>query len=192
MLSGCQHQFAWPRRAENGDYYQLCVTCGSKYGYDWKKMRRTARVSNDDAIKDDVATAHRSERKIAWSPRERRLRYHVLIEIKICGGEQWQQGISENISRSGLLFNCVTPLKINQAVELKLEMPRELTGEIPSQVLCLGLVARVTEVPAAAKDQKTYRVACSIVDYEFASKPPVRAAVQPIKIVATKERQKLG
>ena len=41
FLSSCRHQFAWPRRAENGDYYQLCVHCGAKYMYDWSKMRRS-------------------------------------------------------------------------------------------------------------------------------------------------------
>ena len=103
MLSVCQHQFGWPRRDEEGNYYQSCVTCGSKFGYDWTKMCRTTRLANDDPMKNAAATAHRGEHKHAWAPRERRLRYHVPVEIRVCDNEEWQHGISENVESFGVV-----------------------------------------------------------------------------------------
>jgi len=40
----CSHRFAWPRLGSNGQHYQICLTCGTSYEYDWKKMRRTDRL----------------------------------------------------------------------------------------------------------------------------------------------------
>ena len=44
MLGRCSHEFSWPRRAANGEYYQVCLVCASAYQYDWKTMRRGNRV----------------------------------------------------------------------------------------------------------------------------------------------------
>jgi hypothetical protein len=38
---GCTHRFSWPRIDENGRHYQICLSCGTAYEYDWRKMRRT-------------------------------------------------------------------------------------------------------------------------------------------------------
>jgi hypothetical protein len=37
----CSHRFSWPRLSGNGQHYQICLTCGTAYEYDWKRMRRT-------------------------------------------------------------------------------------------------------------------------------------------------------
>jgi hypothetical protein len=191
MLSVCQHQFAWPRRDEHGDYYQLCVNCGSKYGYDWTKMCRTAKLSNDSPIEENGARTH-FDRKVAWVPRERRLHYQVPMHVRVYRSEEWQQASSENISRSGLLFRCAMPLQEGQSLELKLDMPKELTGETSAQVLCRGLVARITEVPVKGKENQAYLVACSILDYEFTSKPISKATVQSLNVIGFKKRQSTG
>src|SRR5438874_2204631 len=31
MLGRCSHEFAWPRRAANGEYYQVCLQCAAAY-----------------------------------------------------------------------------------------------------------------------------------------------------------------
>src|SRR6266568_3146098 len=46
MLGRCSHEFAWPRRAANGEYYQVCLLCAAAYQYEWKTMRRGSRVKN--------------------------------------------------------------------------------------------------------------------------------------------------
>ena len=45
-LGHCSHEFSWPRRAPDGDYYQVCLLCATQYKYDWKPMRRTGRVEH--------------------------------------------------------------------------------------------------------------------------------------------------
>ena len=40
MLGRCSHDFLWPRRAADGDYYQVCRLCGVEHKYDWEHMRR--------------------------------------------------------------------------------------------------------------------------------------------------------
>ena len=37
---GCPHKFSWPRRDHNGRHYQICLSCGAAYEYDWKMMRQ--------------------------------------------------------------------------------------------------------------------------------------------------------
>ena len=43
-LGRCSHEFSWPRRQDDGDYYQVCLLCAAEYKYDWKTMRRTERL----------------------------------------------------------------------------------------------------------------------------------------------------
>src|SRR5438876_1228410 len=43
----CSHEFLWPRRAADGHYYQICLLCGAKYKYDWKRMQRIGRMDTD-------------------------------------------------------------------------------------------------------------------------------------------------
>ena len=46
MLGRCSHEFSWPRRGTDGDYYQVCLLCAAEYKYDWTTMRRTQRVEH--------------------------------------------------------------------------------------------------------------------------------------------------
>jgi len=43
QLLGCTHRFSWPRIDDEGRHYQVCLSCGAAYEYDWKVMRRTDR-----------------------------------------------------------------------------------------------------------------------------------------------------
>ncbi len=42
----CRHQFSWPHSGVYGQNYQVCVLCGTVYGYDWIAMRRTRRLAS--------------------------------------------------------------------------------------------------------------------------------------------------
>jgi hypothetical protein len=175
IIWSCPHQFTWPRRDDSGGYYQLCVNCGSKYCYDWKSMRRTARM--DDDVPTETRRSHRPQ-KIAWKVRERRLRHVVPVLFRVRGSEEWMEGTSENLSRSGLLFRADAELAVGAALEMKLEMPEELTGEWVPEVLSRGVVARSTKAAAKSKEHDSFLIACAIEDYDFAKKPPERAAIQ--------------
>jgi hypothetical protein len=41
---GCTHRFSWPRIDNDGRHYQICLTCGTAYEYDWSMMRQTGRL----------------------------------------------------------------------------------------------------------------------------------------------------
>src|SRR5436309_12219036 len=43
----CSHEFLWPRRGADGHYYQICLLCGAKSKYDWKRMQRIGRMDTD-------------------------------------------------------------------------------------------------------------------------------------------------
>jgi hypothetical protein len=38
------HRFSWPRVGDDGCDYQICLTCGAAYEYDWRMMRQTGRL----------------------------------------------------------------------------------------------------------------------------------------------------
>lgn len=44
LRQGCTHRFSWPRIDDNGRHYQICLSCGTAYEYDWRTMRRTGRL----------------------------------------------------------------------------------------------------------------------------------------------------
>lgn len=37
----CPHRFSWPHSGLHGQDYQVCLICGTAFGYDWTTMRRT-------------------------------------------------------------------------------------------------------------------------------------------------------
>lgn len=166
LLFSCRHQFSWPRRAENGDYYQVCVHCGTEYRYDWSKMRRTEQVSVEEraAASEKKVPIRRCGKKTAWTPRERRLRHQVTVQFRVVGSKMWHEGTTENISKSGILFQSDETFQEGVGLELVFEMPKELTGDEPAPVLCKCTVARVT---SPQKEPTTYQIACSVADYEF-------------------------
>jgi hypothetical protein len=171
IIWACPHQFSWPRRDERGAYYQLCVNCGSKYKYDWKHMRRTARVEND--VPNETRVSHRQP-KVSWTPRERRHAHVVPVLYRENGRGDWLNGTSENLSRSGLLFRSFAAVEEGSKIQMELQMPTELTGETADKVVCKATVARVTHVEAAGKEPESFLIACSIEDYDFGKKPADR------------------
>src|ERR1700741_1464512 len=86
MLGRCSHEFSWPRRAADGDYYQVCLLCAVEYKYDWKTMRRTERVEHltAEGAAESVSTRRRSHaRKPSWVPRARRLKLHTPVRYRV-------------------------------------------------------------------------------------------------------------
>ena len=175
IIWACPHQFTWPRREESGAYYQLCVNCGSKYEYDWKKMRRIARV--EESTPSTTRPSHRQP-KVSWAPRERRHAHVVPVQYRENGRGEWMPGESVNLSRSGVLFRSDQALPEGVSVEVELEMPKELTGDAGSKVTCKATVARVTPVEGDAKGSGAFLIACSIDDYAFEKKAAERVEAE--------------
>ena len=170
LLFSCRHQFSWPRTDETGTNYQVCVHCGVKYSYDWSTMRRIALLGGpgEEAEGPKRGTHRKCGTKRAWQPRERRLRHRVAVQFRISSNYVWTDGMTENISRTGLLFRSPKLVEVGSSIELDFEMPQEITGELHTRVLCEGKVVRVEAIPVTRTNkQPSFIVACAIGRYNF-------------------------
>lgn len=164
MLGRCSHEFSWPRRATSGDYYQVCMLCATAYQYDWKTMRRGDRVA--EPIADTTTVRRRSgQKQPTWMPRARRLRSTLPLRYRGKNLSTWYEGLIQNISQSGVLFNGPQQLPTNALVELIFEMPEEISGQKNSNVLCQGRLIRVKD--AVENTEDAFGLVASILDYKF-------------------------
>jgi hypothetical protein len=163
-LGHCSHEFSWPRRAPDGDYYQVCLLCATQYKYDWKAMRRTERMENTVS---EAPVGGSRKRKPTWVPRARRLKLHISLRYRAKGLSLWRDGVIENLSQSGLLFRGSEPLPQNTLVEMIFEMPEEISGQENSNVLCQGRIVRAHKV---SKPGEEVSLAATVLDYKFLRK----------------------
>jgi hypothetical protein len=163
-LGRCSHEFSWPRRAPNGDYYQVCMVCATAYQYDWKTMRRGKRIQEPMA---EIKVPRRSAQKelTSWMPRARRLHVKIAIRYRAKSLSVWHEGIVQDISQSGVLFHGPQQLPANALVELIFEMPEAISGQKDSTVICQARLIRIKDVLADADD--SFALAASILDYKF-------------------------
>jgi hypothetical protein len=170
MLGRCSHEFSWPRRGADGDYYQVCLLCAAEYKYDWTTMRRTKRMEHAKP-ETVVRRSHTREKRPSWTPRARRLKLDVALRYRVNSTSTWYEGKVENISQTGLLFQGPQHLPVNALIELVFEMPEEISGQKNRNVLCQGRVIRCAEKRGETEDQDTEKevthLAAWIVDYKF-------------------------
>ncbi len=180
MLGRCSHEFSWPRRGADGDYYQVCMLCAAEYKYDWTTMRRTQRVEHTkpDTV---VRRSHTREKRPSWTPRARRLKLDEALRYRVNSTSTWYEGTIENLSQSGLLFHGPQQLPVNALIEMVFEMPEEISGQKNRNVVCQGRVIRSRDAegrPRAKKEEVKDKdaeglevndglLAASIVDYKF-------------------------
>ena len=164
MLGRCSHEFSWPRRAASGEYYQVCLVCATAYQYDWKTMRRGDRVDGPTA---EATTVRRrsGKKQPTWMPRARRLRSKLPVRYRGKNLSTWYEGLIQNISQSGVLFEGPQQLPANALVELIFEMPEEISGQKNSNVLCQGRLIRSKNTVENTED--AHELAASILDYKF-------------------------
>ena len=170
MLGRCSHEFSWPRRGSDGDFYQVCLVCAAEYKYDWKTMRRTERVEHAaPGAADSAHTRRRSghTRKPTWVPRARRLKLDTPVRYRVKNLGSWHQGIIENLSQSGVLLQGSQRFPNNALVEMVFEMPEEISGQKNSTVLCQGRIIRTKEAEETKDKAENAKLAASILDYKF-------------------------
>jgi PilZ domain-containing protein len=164
MLGRCSHEFSWPRRGADGNYYQVCLLCAAEYKYDWTTMRRTERVEH---AKPDsgIRRSHSREKRPSWVPRARRLKLDIPLRYRVNKTSTWYEGIIENISQTGVLFQGPQQLPVNALIEMVFEMPEEISGQKNSNVVSQGRVMRAKETTEVSEGSNV--LAASIVDYKF-------------------------
>ena len=168
MLGRCSHEFSWPRRGSDGEYYQVCLLCAAEYKYDWDSMRRIERVEHSPEI--GIRRSHTREKRPTWVPRARRLKLDIPLRYRVNKTSSWYEGIIENISQSGVLFAGPQQLPINALIEMVFEMPEEISGQKNSNVVCQGRVMRAKaaiEKESSEPGEGRVGLAASIVDYKF-------------------------
>jgi hypothetical protein len=183
MLGRCSHEFSWPRRGSDGDFYQVCLVCAAEYKYDWTTMRRTERVEHAAAQGTAESThARRSRshsRKPTWVPRARRLKLDTPVRYRVKNLGSWHEGIIQNLSQSGVLLHGPQRFPSNTLVEMVFEMPEEISGQKNSTVLCQGRIIRTKETRVAQEVADNASLAASILDYKFVHQRAVATEGKP-------------
>ncbi|MFZ0273502.1 MAG: PilZ domain-containing protein [Acidobacteriaceae bacterium] len=97
-------------------------------------------------------------------PRARRYEIGTAIRFRVRGEREWHEGLTENISISGLLIRTGRALDPKTAIEMRFFLPVELDGECAAEVFCRGFVIRSSKcrIPAG-----TYTIAAKIMHSRF-------------------------
>jgi hypothetical protein len=79
--------------------------------------------------------------------RAQRFGLHLPVYYRDLDGQGWFEGWTENISRTGMLFRCNEPFRVDTAVELKLQLAAGMQKEDHhAEVQCKGTVLRVEQM----------------------------------------------
>lgn len=106
------------------------------------------------------------------SARAQRFQLHLPLRYRRLGETEWHVGTTENISRSGLLFQADDVLQPNAQLEINLVLPTEIAGLSGTEVVCRGEVVRTEERQG---DTMTPALAARILQYHFQHGPLPRA-----------------
>jgi len=96
--------------------------------------------------------------------RARRFNLHLPLRYRLVGDQRWLQGTTENISRSGLLFQAEEILQPSAQLEINLVLPAEIAGLAATEVVCRGEVVRSVGSPGSGI---TPSLAAKILQYHF-------------------------
>lgn len=104
--------------------------------------------------------------------RAQRFQLHLPLRYRRLGEQQWHTGTTENISRSGLLFEADEVLQPHSQLEINLVLPAEIAGLSATEVVCRGEVVRTVESEGKALHPA---LAARILQYHFQHGPLPRA-----------------
>jgi len=104
--------------------------------------------------------------------RAQRFQLHLPLRYRRLGEKQWHEGKTENISRSGMLFQTDELLQPNSQLEINLVLPAEIAGLSSTEVVCRGEVVRTVEPGEKAMSPA---LAARILQYHFQHGPLPRA-----------------
>lgn len=98
------------------------------------------------------------------APRAPRFPIEAPIRFRAVHETAWRDGLTANVSRSGVLFRCDRAVKTGTWVKMALTLPVELLGRAGAEVECHGAIIR-EEPPHGA--QSDVMLAASISKYRF-------------------------
>ncbi|HEX9365365.1 MAG TPA: PilZ domain-containing protein [Vicinamibacterales bacterium] len=88
-------------------------------------------------------------------PRATRFAIPITIFYRTPGDASWQEGWTENISKSGVLFRADREIKLDTPVEMLLDIPAFIATPVAGTALCRGRIVRA-ERPSADEDRPAF------------------------------------
>lgn len=102
-------------------------------------------------------------------PRAPRFQLHMPVLVRLLGEDNWREGITENVSRSGVLLRLPGQPEATQALsersplEIHMALPAQIPGTEGASIICHAQVVR-TVAPNGHADPA---YAASICDYNL-------------------------
>jgi PAS domain S-box-containing protein len=106
----------------------------------------------------------RTRNKISSPFRATRFDLHLPLKYRQVGESGWREGTTENISRSGMLFQAEEPIAPNAQLEINLVLPAEIAGLAAAEVVCRGEVVRTVNRESGTVSAT---LAAKILQYHF-------------------------
>jgi PAS domain S-box-containing protein len=125
-----------------------------------------------DMSVQSVESHHAAPPRASAPTRAQRFQLHLPLRYRRLGEKSWHDGKTENISRSGMLFQADEPLQPNAQLEINLVLPAEIAGLSATEVVCRGEVVRTIEPHG---EQINPALAARILQYHFQHGPLPRA-----------------
>jgi len=76
------------------------------------------------------------------------------MRYRYAGAFHWNRGVTKNLSCSGMLFRGSVAMDLLAPVEVRVALPRQITGEAAATMLCGGFIARVAETKKLAEESE--------------------------------------
>jgi len=111
-----------------------------------------------------LAQPHVRNREKISPFRAQRFNLHLPLKYRQVGEQDWRTGTTENISRSGMLFQAEEMIPANAQLEINLVLPVEIAGLSAAEVVCRGEVVRSLKPGASTT---TTALAAKILQYRF-------------------------
>ncbi len=136
-------------------------------------LKAKVREVLDTALPQEVAMTARLARQAQFghtreklsSPfRAQRFNLHLPVKYRLLGQNDWREGTTENISRSGMLFRAEELIAPNAQLEINLVLPAEIGGLSAAEVVCRGEVVRTVEPDSPTVSPA---LAAKILQYHF-------------------------
>jgi len=96
--------------------------------------------------------------------RAQRFQLHLPLKYRRLDEQDWHDGETRNISRSGLLFQAEDVVQPSVILEINLVLPPEIAGLSPTEVVCRGEVVRSVQT---AGEEMPPALAAKILQYRF-------------------------
>ena len=121
-----------------------------------QEVSMAARLANQSYV--------RSRAKLKSPFRAQRFDLQLPLKYRLIGDRSWRRGTTENISRSGLLFQAEEAIPATVQLEINLALPTEIAGLAATEVVCRGEVVRMVKGDGPSTNPT---LAAKILQYHF-------------------------